>query len=599
MKFLRIYFRVLQMLGPESRLAWVLALAGVALAAANFIEPILFGRIVDSLANAQGVDRKLDWSVLLPLVGAWVGFGLFIIVASTVVSLYADRLAHRHFQAVRADYFEHILHLPLSYHTGTHSGRLMKVMITGTNTLWGMWLSFFREHFTSLVTLFILMPLTAFLNWRYALLLMALAVVFAVLIAFVLRKTEKLQSTVETHYTDIAERTSDTLGNIALIQSFARIDMEVTAMRNVGAEVLTAQMPVLWWWALATVLTRAATTITMLLILVLGIWFYVNGETTVGEIVMFMSFATMLIGKLEAVVHFANHMVMEAPRLQEFFDVLDTTPAVHDRPDAVDPGRLRGLVEFKDVSFSYDGKRPAVQDLNFTALPGETIAFVGATGAGKSTALALLHRVYDPQSGAVKIDGMDIRGLTLSGLRKNIGVVFQEALLFNRSIADNLRVGKPDATDEELLEAARRAQALDIIERNPQGLDASAGERGRMLSGGERQRISIARALLKDPPILVLDEATSALDALTEAKVQAALVEVMKGRTTFVIAHRLATIRNATRILVFESGRIIEAGSFDELVRFGGHFAELARTQFMLSETSKPRSERAHAPVET
>ena len=599
MKFLRIYLRVLQLLGPEKRLAWVLALAGVALAAANFIEPILFGRIIDSLANVQGGDRKLDWPVLMPLVTAWVGFGLFIIVASTVVSLYADRLSHRHYQAVRADYFEHILQLPLSYHTGTHSGRLMKVMITGTNTLWGMWLSFFREHFTSLVTLFILMPLTVFLNWRYALLLMGLAVVFALLIAYVLRKTEKLQSAVETHYTDIAERTSDTLGNIALIQSFARIDMEVTAMRKVGAEVLNVQMPVLWWWALATVLTKAATTITMLLILVLGIWFYVNGETTVGEIVMFMSFATMLIGKLEAVVHFANHMVMEGPRLQEYFDVLDTIPTVRDRPDAVDPGRLRGLVEFKDVSFSYDGKRPAVQDLNFTALPGETIAFVGATGAGKSTALALLHRVYDPQSGAVKIDGMDVRGLTLSGLRRNIGVVFQEALLFNRSIADNLRVGKPDATDEELLQACRRAQAIDIVERNPQGLEANAGERGRMLSGGERQRISIARALLKDPPILILDEATSALDALTEAKVQAALVEVMKGRTTFVIAHRLATIRNATRILVFESGRIIEAGTFDELVRFGGHFAELARTQFMVSEVGKPRAERVYAPVET
>ena len=288
-------------------------------------------------------------------------------------------------------------------------------------------------------------------------------------------------------------------------------------------------------------------------------------------------------------MHFANHMVMDAPRLQEFFDVLDTVPSVRDRPDAIDPGRLRGLVEFKDVTFSYDGKRPAVADLNFTALPGETIALVGATGAGKSTALALLHRVFDPQSGVVKIDGMDIRALTLSGLRRNIGVVFQEALLFNRSIAENLQVGKPDATEEEMREACERAQALDIIERNPQGFETVAGERGRMFSGGERQRISIARALLKNPPILILDEATSALDALTEAKVQAALDEVMKGRTTFVIAHRLATIRNATRILVFEGGRIIETGTFDELVRLGGHFAELARTQFMVA---KPQSRR-------
>jgi ABC-type multidrug transport system fused ATPase/permease subunit len=186
----------------------------------------------------------------------------------------------------------------------------------------------------------------------------------------------------------------------------------------------------------------------------------------------------------------------------------------------MDPGRLQGMVEFNDVSFSYDGKRPAIADLSFTALPGETIALVGATGAGKSTAIALLHRAFDPQSGIISIDGMDVRALTLSGLRRNIGVVFQEALLFNRSIADNLRVGKPDATDEELRIAAARAQALDFIERSDNGFNTNAGERGRMLSGGERQRLSIARALLKDPPILILDEATSALDAVTEGQAQ-------------------------------------------------------------------------------
>jgi ATP-binding cassette subfamily B protein len=297
---------------------------------------------------------------------------------------------------------------------------------------------------------------------------------------------------------------------------------------------------------------------------------------------MFMSFAALLISRLEQAVHFANEIVMDAPRIAEFFEVLDTEPAVRDRSDAMDPGRMRGLVEFADVSFSYDGKRSAVVDLSFTALPGETIALVGATGAGKSTALALLHRAFDPQSGTVKIDGMDVRALSLSGLRHNIGVVFQEALLFNRSIAENLRVGKADATEEELRTACARAQVLEVIERHPEGFEAKVGERGRLLSGGERQRLSIARALLKDPPILILDEATSSLDALTEAKVQAALVEVMKGRTTFVIAHRLATVRNATRILLLENGRVIETGSFDELTRQDGKFAELARTQFII-----------------
>jgi len=187
----------------------------------------------------------------------------------------------------------------------------------------------------------------------------------------------------------------------------------------------------------------------------------------------------------------------------------------------------------------------------------------------------------------VKIDNTDIRDLTLSGLRRNIGVVFQEVLLFDRSVAENLRVGKPDATEEEMTAACERAQVMDVIERNPEKFEMMAGERGRMFSGGERQRLSIARALLKDPPILILDEATSALDAVTEAKVQAALAEVMKGRTTFVIAHRLATIRNASRILVFESGRVTESGTFDELVRLGGTFADLAKTQFMAASVTQ------------
>ena len=600
MKFLRLYIRVLEMLGREARLGWMLAGANLAIATAMFAEPWLFGRIVNMLADSQSLVAQLNWQDLMLLVGAWVGFALFGIVCSTLVALHADRLAHRQYQVVRTMFFEHVLQLPLSYHTGSHSGRLMKVMIIGTNTLWGLWLAFFREHFASFISLLFLLPLTLFMNWRYGLALIVLCAVFSSLIALVVSKSQTLQSTVERYYSDVAERTTDTLGNIALVQSFTRIESEVAGMKKLGDEVLGAQLPVLGWWALATVMTRAATTLTMLSILILGIWFYVNGLTTVGEIVTFMGYATLMIGKLEQAVHFANTMVMEAPRLQEFFEVYDTVPTVRDRPDAVDPGRLRGLIEFKDVSYSYDGKRAAVADLNFTALPGETVALVGANGAGKSTALALLHRAFDPQSGAVKIDGKDIRAFTLSGLRRNIGVVFQEVLLFNRSVAENLRVGKPDATEQEMRSACERAQVMDVIERNPDGFEAVAGERGRMFSGGERQRLSIARALLKDPPILILDEATSALDALTEAKVQKALAEVMKNRTTFVIAHRLATIRNATRILVFQSGRVIESGSFDELMRLGGHFAELARTQFMVADAGKAKTEQLSGqPVET
>jgi len=580
MAFIRIYLRVLALLRAETKLAVTLALANIALAGAQFVEPVLLGRIVDALSGTLPAGLGAAARALAPLVGAWVGFGLFIIFASTLVAWFADRLAHHRRNMVLADYFEHVLQLPLAYHAGAHSGRQIKVMLAGTDTLWWLWVSFFREHFAAFVFIALLLPASLALNWRLALPLIALCVGFVTLTMAVMLRAFALQNAVERHYSDLAETAADALGNVALVQSYARVELEVSGVKGLVNSLLRAQMPVLSWWAVAAVLTRAGTTLTLLVILLLGTYLKLVGLASVGEIVSFMSIAALLISRLEQAVGFSNRLFLDAPKLADFFGVLDTVPAVRDRVGAIDPVRVRGLVEFKEVSFSYDGRRPAVVDLSFTAAPGERIALVGPTGSGKSTALALLHRAFDPQSGAVSIDGVDVRDLTLSGLRHNIGVVFQETLLFNRSIAENLRVGKPDASEAELREAAARAQALDFIDANKDGLHARIGERGRLLSGGERQRLAIARALLKDPPILILDEATSALDPLTESRVNLALDEVMKGRTTFVIAHRLETVRNASRILVFRHGRIAESGTFGELKQRGGFFAELVAAQF-------------------
>jgi ATP-binding cassette, subfamily B, beta-glucan exporter len=590
MSFVRVYLRVLMLLGSEARLAAMLALANIALAIAQFVEPVLFGHIVDALSGAVpiGADAEAAALALGPLIGAWVAFGLFIIVAGALVAWFADRLAHRRRNLVLADFFEHVLQLPLAYHAGAHSGRQLKIMLSGTDTLWWLWVSFFREHLAAFIFIAALLPTSLLLNWRLALPLLALCVVFTALTALVMRRADAMQRAVERHYSDLAENAADALGNVAVVQSFARIELEVSALKGLVNSLLRAQMPVLSWWAVAAVLTRTATTLTLLVILLLGTYLKLAGLASVGQIVSFMAIAALLISRLEQVVGFANRLFMDAPKLAEFFEVLDTVPAVRDRPDAIDPGRVRGLVEFKDVSFSYDGKRSAVADLTFTALPGDRVALVGPTGSGKSTALALLHRAFDPQSGFIAVDGMDIRGLSLAGLRRNIGVVFQETLLFNRSVAENLLVGKPDATAAEMRDAAAGAQALDFIDGKADGFETRIGERGRLLSGGERQRLAIARALLKDPPILILDEATSALDPVTEARVGRALDEVMQGRTTFVIAHRLATIRNATRILVFNNGRIIETGTYDELVRRGGFFTELVDAQFGLAADPAP-----------
>jgi ATP-binding cassette subfamily B protein len=561
-------------------LGWLLALANVGVTVALFAEPVLFGSVINVLAVAQADSASADWAKLWWLVLVWASLGMFTIVCGTLIALVADRLAHRRRLAVLSSYFEHVLQLPLVHHGETHSGRLMKIMLQGTDALWAFWLGFFREHLAAFVSLLLLVPLTLLINWRMAILLIVLCVLFAALTALVLHKTETLQSKVQTYHSDLTERASDAIGNIALVHSFVRVESEVVALKSISERLLAAQYPVLSWWAVATVLTRASTTLAILSIVALGAWLFRNNLITVGEIATFVALAGLVVARLEQAVSFTNRMTLDAARLYEFFDVLGTTPAMHDRPNAIDPGRLIGRVEFDDVSFSYDRKRRAVSGLSFTALPGETVALVGATGAGKSTALMLLHRAFDPQSGCIRIDGIDVRDIQIGALRHNIGVVFQEALLFNRSFAENLRVGKPDATDEQLGDAARRAQALNFIEYKVEGFDAIVGERGRLLSGGERQRLSIARALLKDPPILILDEATSALDAATESHVLAALDEVMRNRTTFVIAHRLATIRNATRILVFDHGRIVEMGTFQELQRSGGVFTRLITEQF-------------------
>jgi glucan exporter ATP-binding protein len=581
MSFIGLYARVLRLLGSEARVAVLVVIGNLLLAAAQFAEPVLFGRLVNVLATAQGTGRLPEPSALLPLAGLWGGFGLFSVGAGVLIALHADRLAHRRRLAVMASYFEHVLHLPLSFHAGTHSGGLMKVMLEGANGLQSLWLPFLREHCASFAALTVMLPLSLLINWRLGLLLVGLVLVFGLTMLWVLRRTEALQGTVESYYTALAERASDVLGNVPVIQSFTRVDAEARAIRDVTQRLLTAQLPVLSWWAVATVATRAAATITMLSIFLVGVVLDMNGLATLGEIVTFMGFATGLIARLEQLVAFVNAMFLQAPKLRDFFAVLDTVPAVRDRPNARDAGRLRGEVAFEHVSFSYDGRRDAVSDLSFVVEPGETIAIVGATGSGKSTTLNLLHRVFDPTAGRVLIDGVDIRTLTLASLRRNIGVVFQEPMLFARSIAENLTVGKPDASEADIALALHRAQAADFVARQPEGLATVVGERGRSLSGGERQRIAIARALLKDPPIMIFDEATSALDAHTERQIQEALEAATAGRTTFVIAHRLATIRNATRILVFDEGRVVESGTFDSLVAQGGRFATLAKAQFM------------------
>ncbi len=576
---LGIYRRVLTLLRPVRGLALTLTLANLALAAVPFVEPILFGRTVDLLTQAatRGMEATLHDGVRL--FGVWLAVGVGGIAVGAVVSLHADRLAHRLRLEVMAQYFAHVLRLHLAFHHGAHSGRLLSIMLQGGDQLFGLWLAMFRDHLSAFVALLVLLPLTVLLNWKLALVLIVLTTLSAALTAWVTHRTHAAQGQVQEQHTELAEQAGDAIGNVLLVQSFVRQAAELRQLRQGIERLLSAQFPVLNWWALVSVLSGAASTMTVISIFALGAWLNLRGEVTVGEIVTFMGFATHLIGRLDQVVGFTNSLFMQAPALAQFFEVLDTRSTVRELPDARPLRVACGRVEFAAVDFSYTPERKALEDISFVVEPGRTVALVGDSGAGKSTVMGLLMRQYDPSSGRILIDGNDLRELTLDSLRANIGVVFQENLLFFRTIEENLRVGRPEATEEEMIEAARQAQAHDFILRQPRGYKTRIGERGANLSGGERQRLAIARVLLKNPPILILDEATSALDSATEAKVQQAFQALMRGRTTLVIAHRLATIRNADQLLVFRQGRIVERGSYAQLARGDGLFAHLVAAQ--------------------
>jgi ATP-binding cassette subfamily B protein len=561
-----VYKRALAMLVVERTHTFWIVVSGVALGTVPIAEGVLLGRVVNALALGQGA---------FPIIGLWALFGLVGILSSVVVAVMADRLAHRRRLAALGQAFEHAIILPISYHAEKGSGAVVRTILAGTDALFWNWLSFLREQFVALVGILVLVPTAVYMNPRLAAILGILAVIYVLANVLVAEKTSSGQSAVEQYHNNVYGRVGDVLGNVTVVQSYARLGSEVQAMRSIMAELLTAQYPVLTWWGLLTVLTRTAATIAFVAIYAVGALLVERGQTSVGEIVTFVTFATLMISKLDLLSGFAVRIFQYAPTLRNFFELLDATDGVREKPGARALDDVTGTVRYEGVTYRFRNSDQGVFDVGFTAEAGKTVALVGPTGAGKTTTLALLQRLRSPDAGRITIDGHDISEVTLNSLRHNIAVVFQEAGLFNRSIAENIRVGRPGASDAEVEEAARLAEAHDFIARKPGGYGFVIGERGASLSGGERQRIAIARAILKNAPILILDEATSALDVDTEARIKRALDRLRSGRTTLIIAHRLSTVANADTILVLDGGHIVERGTFGELVARQGLFAHL------------------------
>ena len=391
-------------------------------------------------------------------------------------------------------------------------------------------------------------------------------------------QTQRERMLVE-RWTGIFSRFNEVLTGIFTVKSFAMEEAEKTRFMS---GVASANQMVLKGVGIDTGVSAAKNIIGVLAkvsALMYGGYLVINGEITAGTLVAFLGYATGLFTPVQGLTGVYQTMRKATVSLGIIFSILDAHDHMSDAPQAVPVKTLKGDVLFDGVSFSYRSENPVLSDLTFRLAPGECVALVGPSGAGKTTIAALIQRLYDPTQGSIRIDGIDLRDLKQRSLRARIGVVSQDALLFNDTVNNNIAYGKPWASLGEIVSAAKAARAHDFITRLPKGYETVIGERGCLLSAGERQRLSIARAIIKDPPILILDEATSALDAESELAVQLALEDVMRGRTTLVIAHRLSTVAGADRILVLKDGQIIEAGSHKELLKTGGYYASLVKCQ--------------------
>lgn len=571
----RVYYRALAFLRPEAGRALVLVLANLVLGAAALLEPVLFGRVVDALGRKDGSA----WG----LIGVWGGFGGVSLVAGAAVAVGADRLAHRRRLAAMAAGFDRAVVLPQSRVSEAGTGKLVRVILAGGESVFWLVLPLMRDLLPAFFAVLLLVPLAFTMNATLAWVLVGLAFGYAAANVLVVRRTETGQRVVDELHQDVSGRITDVVSNVTVVQVYANLAREAQALAEITRQFLQAQYPVLNWWAILNVLTRAASTLAMALIFCVGASLAIAGKITVGEIVSFAGFAGLLIARMDVLSAAIARLFVGAPSLDALQKLIDEDAGPVDDPRAEVLDHVQGRIAFETVTHTLSPGGFGVSGVDFEIPAGATVAIVGASGAGKTTLMALLQRLRDPDHGRITLDGRDLRRIRLASLRAATAVVFQDAGLFNRSIADNLRLARPEASDRELEAALASAEALDFVRQKPGGLAYVIGERGQLLSGGERQRLAIARAILKDAPVLLLDEATSALDTVTEAKVKTALDAARIGRTTLVIAHRLSTVMGADLVLVMDKGRIVERGSFPELLARGGRLTEMARESGLIN----------------
>lgn len=536
--------------------------------------PVAVNKFIDDLLPGQ------NWPLILIACIALLAIYALNTVMQYIVTYWGHMLGINIETDMRKKMFNHIQKLSFRFFDNNKTGHLIGRITNDLNDIGEIAHHGPEDVFIAIMTLVGAFILMADINLKLAIITFIIVPIMAWVIIYFGRNMTATYRQLFGNVGSFNARIEDNVGGIRVVQSFAneQHEQKLFAVDNLmfRATKLLAYKTMAKSLSVSYMMTRLIT----ILVMISGAWFFIQGELQIGEFVAFILLSNIFFRPIEKI----NAVIESYPKgiagFKRYLEIIDTAPDISDKPDAVEVDTLRGDITFDDVGFGYDEERPVLQNISLKVTAGETIAFVGPSGAGKTTICSLLPRFYDVTSGAITIDGIDIRDLKLESLRKQIGIVQQDVFLFSGTIRENIAYGKLDAKLPEIWEAARRAHLEDLIQSLPDGMDTVIGERGVKLSGGQKQRLAIARMFLKNPPILILDEATSALDTETEAAIQQSLADLSVGRTTLVIAHRLTTIKNADRIMVVNEEGIAEQGRHEELVSAGGIYSRLHQAQY-------------------
>lgn len=575
---MNLYLRALKYIKPYWKRGLAAGICTIIAAGGTAYLPFVIKDMVDQVLSEKNTTM-LNW-IVLSIVVVFVIRGIAYYGQSYLMNYVGQRVIID----IRKAVFEKLQRLSMSFYDKHKTGTIMSYVTNDVSALQSAMVENVVEMITETVILVASIVMMIYLDWKLFLVTFATFPVVLFFIDSFGKRIRKSGSRIQEAAADITSVLQEVASSPRVIKSFVREGYEVDRFDKENMNNFRANMKYAQLSSTLTPTIEFVAAIGVSIILWYGGNSVINGSITAGSLVAFLTYAVNISNPIKRLSRVIGNIQRALAAAQRVFDVLDLSEDIKNAPDAKLLPKVKGDVRFNDVSFAYNENEEVLSHVSFEVKPGEMIAFVGPSGAGKSTVASLLPRFYDATSGSITIDGEDIRKVTLNSLREQVGIVPQETVLFNGSVYDNILYGRLDATREEVEAAAKAANAHDFIMQLPNGYETMLGDRGMNISGGQRQRISIARAILKNPQILILDEATSALDTESERVVQEALDRLMVGRTSFVIAHRLSTIKNADKIMVLEKGQLIEQGNHDELMAMDGLYAHLYKIQYRSKE---------------